>query len=107
MLAGALAEELHPEGVRTRRELLGRERLLRRDAEEVVHVVELVVHEEQRVPAEAGPVREQDSFGALVEDGVGDDLVGPAADVDRHALGDGGRTGVVHVAIARRLGLRA
>jgi hypothetical protein len=53
VLARTLPGELHPKCVLAGRELGGDERLLRRNAEEVVDVVQLFVLEEQRVPAEA------------------------------------------------------
>ena len=69
-------------------EFLGHELLLGFDAEEVVDVVQLAVLDEQCVAAEAGAVREDHPGGVGGDVDVGDDLVGPATDVDRDAFGD-------------------
>ena len=53
VLPGLLSRELHAERVLAGLQLRTDELLLRRDAEEVVDVVQLLVLDEQRVPAEA------------------------------------------------------
>ena len=53
VLAGALPDELHAERIFARLQLAGDELLLRLDAEEVLHIVQLLVLHEQGVTAEA------------------------------------------------------
>src|SRR5262245_7332219 len=55
----------------------GDERLLRLDTEEVVHVVQLSILDEQCVAAETRAVREDHSARCGCDFDVGDDLVGP------------------------------
>ena len=88
-------------------QVLGRDDLLLEHADEAVDVVQPVVLDVQRVPAEPGAVGEQHALRA----GRGDvhqraDGVGAVADVHRLGLGDLGDVGVVDVAVARAGELR-
>ena len=80
--------ELHPEDVLAGREPLADELLLRRHADEAVHVEELAVLDEEGVAAEAGAVGDDHALGVRVRDlDVGEDLERPAPDVRRRSLG--------------------
>ena len=107
VLAGPLANELHPEGAVTGFEFLRDEGLLGLDTQEVVDVVQLVILDEQRVPTEPGAVGENHPFGLRRHLHVGENLVGAPTDIDRRALRHRRGVGVVDIARPRRLGLRA
>ncbi len=68
--------------------------------------MQLAVPDEQRVPTEARPVREDHTLGFRGYLDVGEDLVGAPADVDRRRLGHRRGVRVVDVARPGRLALR-
>src|SRR5262245_19829580 len=97
---GLLAREFHTEREFARLELLGDELLFRLDAEKVRDVVELPVLDEERVPADARAVGEDDARAVRFLDfDVGDDLEGASARIDRDALGHWRGAGIVDIAL--------
>src|SRR5437016_2972394 len=79
--------------------VFGGDDLLHEHADKVVHVVEAVVAKVKGVTAEAGPVGEDDAFGAGARDvDLRADRVGAVTDVDGLGLGNLRGAGEVDVA---------
>src|SRR6185503_10610524 len=100
------ASERHAKGMLAGREFLRDELLLRFEAEEVVHVMQLSILDEQHVAAEARAMSEDHAVRVGGEVHVGDDLVRAATDVRRDAFRYARRTWEVDVACAWRLRFR-
>jgi len=103
LVVDALACEVDTEDVPARRGQVGGPRLLLADAEEVVHVVQLPVLEEQGVPAEAGALGEHHALGVGTGDvDLGEHLPRPDVGVGRRVFRHLQRAGVVRVGAGLR-----